>query len=279
MAHCFIWSENVDEIMEPLGMLKSNDTDFMNKIKVMNGNYDKNNDIQVKEKIVKANMDIMKYVDVKCMTLQERWQFMFNQVIDYYNSNKSLPENGDLYQWLRSQKKRIHKGEQNLYNRLSKYQFILDFINQKTRNTYEESKEELFNHYSKPNMAVPIYTTRLGKWYNDIKCKKINSVSDWYYIDLSTNKYVKENLDNYLLTKEKNKKNPRKTFQESLEIFFDECKITNEIPQKRKSKIGMWYADRKKNIIDENSFEYIELSKMDMVKKDLDIFLNKKRNK
>ncbi len=245
----------------------------------MNGDYEKNHEPKMREKIVKANMEIMEYVDVKCMSLVERWNYMFNQVINYYTENSKLPENGEVYQWLRSQRKRVNRGEMNLYSRFLLYPYIIDFMNQKTRSSYEESKEELFKHYSKPNMPVPLYRTKLGKWYNDIKSKKIFSVNDWYYIDLSTNKYVKENLDNYLLIKENNKKNPRKSFQESLEIFFEECAINNDIPQKRKSKIGMWYADRKKNIIDENSMEYIELSKLDIVKKDLDIFLYKKRNK
>jgi superfamily II DNA or RNA helicase len=92
IAHCFIWSENVDEIMEPLGMLKSNDTGFINKIKIINGNYDKNNNTKVNEKIVKANIDLSYYINIKCMTLQELNEFKKAKLFEYCNKLNSVNE-------------------------------------------------------------------------------------------------------------------------------------------------------------------------------------------
>jgi hypothetical protein len=49
IANCFMWTDDLNKIVGTLILLKNNDINFHKKIKVMNGEYDKNNNTEMIE--------------------------------------------------------------------------------------------------------------------------------------------------------------------------------------------------------------------------------------
>jgi hypothetical protein len=141
-----------------------------------------------------------------------------------------------------------------------------------------EDKYNLLSEYCNKNKCEPQYNTNyknnnIGMWFNDQK-KKINNVDDELYKKLSTNKYIKNNLDDYL--------NPDKKWKELCELLFKYCD-ENECSPHTKTKyenqnIGSWLQNQKNKINNSDDELYKKLSANEYIKDNLDQYLKIKES-
>ena len=110
--------------------------------------------------------------------------------------------------------------------------------------------------------------------------KKINNIEDSIYKLLSNNEIIKENLDNYLINKEKNKDKPKYTFDETKDLLFkfvDKMKRTPKALEKfEEINIGTWFYYQKFKINNIEDSIYKLLCTNDTIKENLDNYLLKK---
>ena len=77
-------------------MLKNNDVDFDKKIRIIDNNYEtyyKNEDNNLSN-INKYSIDneIIQKINIKCLTVEELWEFKKNILFEYCNIFKKIPE-------------------------------------------------------------------------------------------------------------------------------------------------------------------------------------------
>ena len=143
-------------------------------------------------------------------------------LFEYCDKNEMTPLNRTKYKdqniglWLQNQKVNINSNDDELYKILSTNKYVKksfdEYLIYKIKNkdkiklTFDELKKLLFE-YCNNNKKFPLATTKsknknIGTWFHNQK-SKINSQDTELYKVLSSNKYVKESLDNYLIYKNK----------------------------------------------------------------------------
>jgi hypothetical protein len=136
-------------------------------------------------------------------------------LFQYCSENKKVPSGREQYKninlggWYNQQRITINNTDHKLYQILAEHKYIKKDLNrylewkEKNKNniklSFDENKTILFQ-YCNENKKTPPKKERyenanIGMWYQNQK-KKINNNS--LYKKLSENKYVKENLDQYL---------------------------------------------------------------------------------
>jgi len=127
-------------------------------------------------------------------------------------------------------------------------------------------KKQILFDYCDEYKKTPKNKIIIGKWLGNQK-SKINLKTDQMYLDLSSNKYVKESLDNYYL---KNKKVEKITMskEEKKKLLFDYCNKYKKTPPQK-----IIY----KKINSKTYQVYLDLSSNEYVKKSLDQYLAKKK--
>eukprot|EP01084_Bolivina_argentea_P026395 49092_1 len=148
-----------------------------------------------------------------------------------------------------------------------------------------EYKKQLLFEYSNINRRCCGQNTEyknqnIGSWLADRK-KKIKSSKDKIYIELSHNKYVKANLDQFLLDKKTGKRFP---FEEGKKLLFEYCNEFKECPKDKKTTyknkgIGQWFSGQKGKIKSKNDDKYKALSQNEYVKNELNKNLERKNKK
>jgi hypothetical protein len=220
-------------------------------------------------------------------------------LFEYCDINKSAPTSRYVYRghcigsWLSDQKKKINSDKDKLYIELATNQYVKKSLNEylirkeknKDKITLDRdgSKKLLFG-YCDINKRVPtckyIYNGHnIGSWFVDQK-KKINSDKDKLYIELATNQYVKNNLNEYLIWKEQKKNKIKVERNDWKKMLFNYCNINKRVPLCRYvyngHNIGGWLSDQKKKINSDTDKLYTELATNQYVKKSLDEYLARK---
>jgi len=118
----------------------------------------------------------------------------------------------------------------------------------------------------------------IGMWLQTQK-KKIKNKDDDIYKKLSINQYVKKNLDEYLINKNKNKDKEKLEWDQLKELLFEFCEKEKRCPiqkeQYKNHNIGMWLQHQKQKIKNKDDDIYKKLSINQYVKKNLDKYLEK----
>jgi hypothetical protein len=136
----------------------------------------------------------------------------------------------------------------------------------------EDEIKMLLFEYCEINKCVPsaktIYKNKLiGLWLY-IQKEKINRIDNKEYLKLATNMYVKESLDEYLVTYKKNRI-----------LLFEFCDKYMKIPQcgiiYKGEKIAQWVEIQKSKMDSKNNNFYVDLSTNEIVKEYLDMYLYK----
>jgi hypothetical protein len=118
-------------------MLKNNDIDFNKKIKIIDNNYGSYY-INTENKISNINKydvnnEVIKNINIKCLTDEEVWELKKNILFEYCNIFKKIPEENIIYNnqkighWYKSQKIKIKNNliDNNfIYNELIKNNYI-----------------------------------------------------------------------------------------------------------------------------------------------------------
>jgi superfamily II DNA or RNA helicase len=143
-------------------------------------------------------------------------------------------------------------------------------------NNWSMMRELVFKYCIKkgkcPTKSTIYKNKNIGIWlkYNR---NQINNVDDKLYIKLSTNSYVKQNLDEHI----KYIQTIRLSSTEMKNLLFKYCTKYETIPPKdikyKGQNIGIWLATQKENIKSNADVLYLELSTNDYVKDSLDKYL------
>ncbi len=295
IANCFMWTDDLNKIVGTLSLLKNNDIDFHKKIKVMNGEYIKNNNKEMIELKKTENKKLDEYLKVKCMSLNDIWEMKKNLLFKFCEENRRAPKKKEIYgsfkinDWYRDQKKKIKNDKSIVYLVLSqnsllkieldKYIFNKNNNNIKFFYNFEEKRKILFD-YCNINNKIPHTKDKknMGAWFSQKKFI-IKSNKDNLYNFLSQNLIIKNELDNYL-DKRKNKNTKKKyTFDESKELFLNYCSNNQKIPGKNDyENQGVWYRYLKRKIDSIEHEYYLLFINNNIIKKDLDKYLENKNN-
>lgn len=206
----------------------------------------------------------------KVLTFDEWRDLLFN----YCNTNKKTPTRdimcGGTYNigiWLYIQKRDIINENCESYKKLACNEYVkesidncLNFRNSKDKEKkllkIEEWKLLLFE-YIDINKKIPSISTsykkyNIGQWLSDQK-KKIKSGDNTVYQQLSQNKYLDENLKEYMIyIKNKDPNKQSLTFEEWKNLLFEYCNCNNKVLSfntiYKDYNIGQWLSDQKKKI-------------------------------
>jgi phage anti-repressor protein/predicted GIY-YIG superfamily endonuclease len=160
-------------------MLKNNDVDFNKKIRILDNNYDsyyrENNKLIIIDKYNIDN-DLIKNIEIKCLTKEELWNYKKVLLFEYCNENKIIPLENIIYKhqklgnWYKSQKNKIKHNlldNINLYNELIKNFYVKNDLFNYT--DLIESKVEIKNNYTKNNLHYILkkYSTIPNQFLDD----------------------------------------------------------------------------------------------------------------
>eukprot|EP01084_Bolivina_argentea_P008552 15993_1 len=104
----------------------------------------------------------------------------------------------------------------------------------KNKKITPDEKNQLLFEYCNANKRHPrrwesFKNVRIGHWLG-IQKQNITSKKDDLYIKLAANKYVKKSLDQYLLTKNKNKNKKHWSNDETIQFLFEYCNENKRWP-------------------------------------------------
>ena len=303
VASCFVWCDDLNKTVNMLQLLKNNDIDFNKKICVINSNYDKENTVETIAIVQKQNMDLTKFINIKCKSFEEMWTDKKELLFKFCDDNKRCIRSQELYgdyklgAWLNSQNRQILSSSSERYIALSKNVYVKKSLDAmlKTREdnidnikmTKEEKLVLLFDFCDKTE-RVP-YTNekymgcKIGAFYKRFK-RKISNEKDKIYITLSKNLTIKKSLDNIILAKSKIKAPRKKPKSKDAwkKILFEYCVEYKSVPAKltiyEDENIGSWFTDMKAKISSPTDEIYKFLSENKTVKDSLDACILKKQN-
>ena len=182
----FIWADDYSPTLTMLSLLKESDPVFHTKLRILDGNYDS---IQKKESIIKSVVqlgDLQKYVEVKCLSFEEKWQRRLDEWILFYSINNKVPNSKSLINkeanigiWQTIQRQLYKKGL------LSKRRIeILQSTKgwEWTANIWEKNRQ----HYIQQ-------VNRLGRQPKD-SIKDIEEKKAYKYLNCQRQRYIKGNI-------------------------------------------------------------------------------------
>jgi superfamily II DNA or RNA helicase len=268
------------------------------KIKINNVDDDLYKNLS-KNEYIKKNLDVY-LINVKKNEGKENLSFeqWGTLLFEYCEKNKCVVQQKTVYKnqnigmWLKAQKGKINNADDDLYKKLSKNAYVKRSLDEylinvkknenKDKLSWEQLKTLLFE-YCDNNKCVPdlktVYNNQnIGIWLHTTQKRNINNTSDELYIKLSTNKYVKENLDKYLTNTKK-----KLTWNQWKLLLFTYCDNNKRAPQKNikyeDQNIGSWLKIQKAKINSIDNDIYKKLSTNKYVKENLDNYLKNKCNK
>jgi hypothetical protein len=232
----------------------------------------------------------------------EEWKSLLFEYCDVHQkcpTQKTVYKNQNIGVWLQHQKNKITSTEDDVYKILSENllvkQNLDEYLSFKEKNkdkeklSFEEWKTLLFE-YCELHQKCPIYKTvyknqNIAEWLTTQK-KKITSSEDHVYKILSENLLVKQNLDEYLSFKEKNKDKEKLSFEEWKSLLFEYCDEHQKCPANKtvykNQHINSWFVYQKGKITTTENELYKVLSENLSVKKNLDeylLFIEKNKDK
>ena len=288
MASCFFWVDELHNVIKSLKILKESDLEFTAKVNMINGNYDTNETETAIKAETSINIDFQKFIDIKCLSFKELWDYKHNILIDFVKTFDRVPTQTEIYKdikigsWFHEQKRKIINIADDLYLFLAQNVIIktaLDsYLNRVELLSTADQLKIIFqfvDEYKRTPKSIDIYETfPIGMWYARIKSIVISN-QDNVYKTLSTNDIVKTNVD-LMLDKRVN----FKTQDAKKELLFEFVKEYKRLPTQKENyqniAIGGWYATQKKTINTNKDKNYEVLSVDPLIKTDLDNLLQYK---
>ena len=275
-AVCFMWATDLNKCVNSLSILKENDIDFNSKISYMTTNFDKNNNIETIKLVRKMNTDLLEYINIKCLSKHELWEFRKNQLFNICNDIKQCPIQRSFYgRWLSSQKMKIKSIHDPIYITLSENLYVkenLDIFlkNHLTKCIYShEEKIVLLFEFSNKHSKTPPRKIPLGHWLIR-QFEKIYNGDEELKKQLSVNKYVQKRIEKYFIFK----KRENLSFSEQFDEINKYCNKYNKISPNH----TRWISYQKTLIKSTDDELYKTLSSNLFVKKRIDIYLNRDKN-
>ena len=297
VANCFVWCDDLNKTVNMMQLLKNNDVNFNKKICAINSNYDKENSVETIAIVQKQNIDLTKFIDVKCKSYEEIWTDKKDLLFEFCDKNKKCISSRGYYKnvalgvWFKNQKRQIDNANNDMYKILSQNKYVKANLDASLTRikpyTYDESLA-LFFEYCKLNKKIPpkqeiFKNYKIGSWYNTTKGCISDNFSEKYK-DLSKIDFVKVDLNNAIKIKENNKDKPRLSKDEHKNALFEWCNKNKRIPSNKsknstEKQLGTWLQDMKKKIDSSDSEMFKFLSSNEIVKNNLNDYLKKINSK
>lgn len=257
-----------------------------------------------KNQIVKENLD--DYFNKKDLNKEKEdlsFEQKFNIFKEYIEKNGKIPIKSEIYKsikigrWWGTQKLNISSKNDEKYKILAINNIIKNNLDEniktkeenKSKISYDyEEKIEALLGYVKEEKKVPQKNStyeniNVGYFLINLKTK-LSSKNDEIYKMLSKEKLLKDNLDEYLITKEKNKTKEKLSTNETILLLKEFVEKNNRVPKCKENykniNIGNWLQHQKSDIESKDDEIYKKLSKNKILKENIDEYLNtKKKNK
>ena len=185
VASCFLWTDDLNKIVHSLQLLKDNDLVFNKKIRMINNNYDRNGDKTVIELIEKTNIKLYDYINIKCLSREEIWEYKKTLVFEYSDINETHPICATKYKdvnigsWFNYYETLITDINSELYVKLSKHPIIKIKLDRYLKNreiinlSFDQLKDILFkytvDHKKCPSKGTIYDGVKLGEWFGNQK--------------------------------------------------------------------------------------------------------------
>ena len=211
------------------------------------------------------------------------WEQKCKIFFDHFDEHNKIPDDNCVSGWYNRNKYSINSKSDDIYIKLSKNANVkidLDkYLNKKKDKIKRGNRlQQLFNHVTQ-NKSVPDKSTELGNWYIKMKRKLVFDDSNKRYSKLCQNDIIKKDLDNYpkfIAAKnalDKDGFNKRLSWDEKCDVLFAYVNKHKTIPTN--NNLTFWYNSCKYHI-KINDDIYNKLTKNNIVKNDLDKYLNEK---
>jgi hypothetical protein len=298
VASCFLWCDDINRSLQTLQLLKDNDVNFNSKISIVNSNYDIGHEVKLINKIAKCNIEFTKFIDVKCLSAEEMWEFKKGLLFEFCDKYGKCVKSKELYkgyqidQWLCCQKLKITSVGDNLYIKLSSNKIVKENLDEYLK--YKETKkdkikvsqddlQQLFFSFCNENHRCPMrkelyQDQKVGRWFEHKKAC-LTSQNDEIYNSLATNLYAKRQMDNFL----EKRASPTLTFDNWKKLLFEYANENKKCIQQGKKNfynghnLGRWFQNQLRNFNSINDKIYKILSENIYVKESLDIFLENRK--
>jgi superfamily II DNA or RNA helicase len=304
IANCFLWTNDVNSILDTLTLLKENDIEFHTKIRVMNGDYEKQDTKERIEITNKQNKEIGEYVRVKCMNRDEIWEMKKQILFEFCDENNQVPTRKKQFKginigkWLSHQKDKINSIKDDIYIKLSLNDYIKNALdkyleekykkNNKIEYTIEQKKEFLLKYVIK-NEKVPSRSIidenncNLGYYYLGLKHNVKNNKSK-VYKEFEEYEIIKNDFNRLIQEKETNKNKISFTYDQKKELLLKYIEDNKKVPtrsitiiEKNDFKLGIFYTSLKQKVKNNQSEVYKEFEGYEIIKNDFDRCIKKKK--
>ena len=88
-AALFLWCDDYGDTVQSLQLLKQEDVQFHAKMRVLNGSYD--NTTKDRASVEDKEKKFTRFVEVKCLTLDEMWEIRRQQWISFFSEKRKTP--------------------------------------------------------------------------------------------------------------------------------------------------------------------------------------------
>jgi len=241
--HLFIWCDDWTKTINSLQLLKNSDPEFHKKIRVIDSNYDKSYNKDTKEKELEKSIEFKKYIEVKCLSLDELWEKRRQEWIVQFNKLGRKPNTKSInidelraarWQSVMRTEKRLNKPRMTI----NKIKILSETPNWEwdEKDTFMEQLNNYILQFNK-NGREPVTRSnddnekRAAYWKSDIRKAKdykdgiqilsrarkltdeqltiLNNTKCWSWDRIKTRRTFKDQLDNWINVYNKNKILPK----------------------------------------------------------------------
>ena len=143
----FLWCNEWSKAIDALTLFKQQDVKFHKKIACMRIDYDTQHKPVQRQKVVEQSESLMKYFDIKCMSLEDLWNIKLEKLKAFIaNNDNQFPKRGadkSLYDWVQTQKNNYHGLEQDRKNTLEAIEGWVWAKKTTLKKTWDERYDEL----------------------------------------------------------------------------------------------------------------------------------------
>jgi len=177
----FMWTTEMSPALNALSLLKESDPEFHKKIRIIDTNYDKTSDEVSKKQVKEKTIELKKYIEVKCMTLIERFELNVIKWLQFYDKYNRTPnkhsneeEERKSARWQSMIRERYKNGllnniQLNRLNSISQWNWISESFNEKFQKWCDFC--ELNQRIPKKNKSF-LDENKLAAWATRIKMGK-----------------------------------------------------------------------------------------------------------
>jgi superfamily II DNA or RNA helicase/DNA gyrase inhibitor GyrI len=295
----FLWTEDINNCVYALDMIKESDHEFHKKIRMVDLNYDNSCCKERIDKIKYDTIETIKWIEMSCMTLFDKVNKKVNEFMEWVKTNNQIPPQNKTILFTDKVCMGSFWGSCKSTNRFDKkpYDKLLELdLLKEDYDKYlvlreskidivtltPEDKVNVFMEWVKTNNQIPpqnktiLFTDKvcMGSFWGS--CKSTNKFDKKPYNKLLELDLLKEDYDKCLVVRESKVGRVTLTPEDKVNVFMEWVKKNNKIPPINKTilftdKVCMgafWVCCKTRNRFDKKP--YNKLLELDLLKEDYD---------